>query len=135
MVRDRKQGKIVFVSSVLGFMAFVGYSSYAPGKYALRGWFHVPVLSFMQTSHFRTGLAECLRSELILYGIDVHCFFPCTIFTPGHQEENKTKPKVTCKIEEVDSGLSPEQAAAGILKGGNCVRIIFLLMAGNRHAE
>lgn len=39
MVRDRKQGKIVFVSSTLGFMSILGYSSYAPGKHALRGWF------------------------------------------------------------------------------------------------
>ena len=63
------------------------------------------------------GLAEGLRSELILYGINVHCFFPCTIYTPGYIEENKTKPKITLKIEEADAGLTPEQVAAGIFKG------------------
>ncbi|KAF8511250.1 hypothetical protein BU17DRAFT_97340 [Hysterangium stoloniferum] len=99
MVRDQVQGKIVFVSSTLGLMSMIGYSSYSPGKHALK------------------GLAEGLRSELILYGIDVHCFFPCTIFTPGYEEENKTKPKITLKIEEVDSGLKPEQVASGILNG------------------
>jgi 3-dehydrosphinganine reductase len=62
-----------------------------------------------------------LRSELLLYGIDVHCFFPCTIFTPGYEEENKTKPKITLKIEEADSGLTPEQVAVGILKGEDSV--------------
>ncbi|KAF8580282.1 oxidoreductase [Ramaria rubella] len=99
MVRDRVQGKIIFVASTLGFMNMIGYSSYSPGKHALR------------------GLAEGLRSELILYGIDVHCFFPCTIFTPGNVEENKTKPDIVKKLEEVDPGLQPEQVAAGILKG------------------
>jgi len=74
----------------------VGYSSYSPGKHALK------------------GLAETLRSELLAYGITVHCFFPCTIYTPGYEEENKTKPKITLKIEEADSGLQPEQVAAGI---------------------
>jgi len=69
MVRDRVQGKIVFVASTLGLMSIVGYSSYAPGKHAIR------------------GLAEGLRSEFILYGIDVHCFFPCTIYSPGLEEE------------------------------------------------
>lgn len=98
MVKDGVQGRIVFVSSTLGLMSFVGYSSYAPGKHALK------------------GLAETLRSELLLYGISVHCFFPCTIYTPGYEEENKTKPKITLKIEEADSGLQPEQVAEGIFK-------------------
>lgn len=30
-------GKIVFVSSLLGFMGLVGYSQYAPMKHAIRG--------------------------------------------------------------------------------------------------
>lgn len=37
MVRQGVKGKIVFVSSVLGMMSFVGYSTYSPGKFALRG--------------------------------------------------------------------------------------------------
>ncbi|KAF8591601.1 NAD(P)-binding protein [Ramaria rubella] len=99
MVQDRIQGKIVFVGSTLSLMSMIGYSSYSPGKHAIR------------------GLAEGLRSELILYGIDVHCFFPCTIYSPGYEEENKTKPKITMKLEEADAGLTPEQVAIGILKG------------------
>ncbi|KAF8529180.1 hypothetical protein BU17DRAFT_73355 [Hysterangium stoloniferum] len=113
MVRDGVQGKIVFVASTLGLMSIVGYSSYAPGKHAIR------------------GLAEGLRSEFILYGIDVHCFFPCTIYSPGLEEENKTKPKITLKIEEADSGLTPEQVAEGIFNGtpisaGDLITKIFL---------
>lgn len=34
------EGKIVLVSSLLGFMGLVGYSQYAPMKHAIRGKFH-----------------------------------------------------------------------------------------------
>lgn len=64
-----------------------------------------------------SGLAETLRSELQLYSIDVHIFFPPTIYSPGYEEENKTKPKITLKIEETDEGLVPDKAAAGLLRG------------------
>jgi hypothetical protein len=99
MIKTRKKGKICFVSSTLGYMSMIGYASYAPAKHALR------------------GLADALRSELQLYSIDVHVFFPCTMFTPGYEEENKTKPKITLKIEESDSGLTSEQAARSMLTG------------------
>jgi 3-dehydrosphinganine reductase len=63
------------------------------------------------------GLAETLRSELLLYSIDVHIFFPGTMYTPGYVEENKTKPKITLKIEETDKGLEPDAAAEALLRG------------------
>ncbi|KAF5353527.1 hypothetical protein D9756_007833 [Leucocoprinus leucothites] len=98
MVRQKKKGKITFVSSTLGYMSFVGYSSYSPAKHALR------------------GLADTLHSEMLLYGIDVHIFFPPTMYTPGYEEENKSKPKITLKIEESDDGLTPDQAAMVLIK-------------------
>ena len=52
-----------------------------------------------------------------MYGIDVHVAFPATICSPGLDEENEVKPKITLKIEETDSGLPPEAVAAGILRG------------------
>lgn len=63
------------------------------------------------------GLAETLRSELLLYSVSVHIFFPGTIYSPGYIEENKTKPKITLKIEETDDGMKPEKAAEALLKG------------------
>ncbi|KAK0219392.1 hypothetical protein EDD85DRAFT_924095 [Armillaria nabsnona] len=99
MVRENKAGKIVLVSSLLGYMSMVGYSSYAPAKHALR------------------GLAETLRSEMVLYGISVHIFFPGTIYSPGYEVENKHKPKITLKIEETDGGQTPEQSAESLLNG------------------
>jgi len=99
MVRTRTKGKIVFVSSVLSYFGLVGYSTYTPGKHALR------------------GLAETLRQELLLYSIDVQIYMPVTMYTPGYEEENKTKPQLTLKIEESDGGLTPEKAAEGLYEG------------------
>ncbi|KAJ2976955.1 hypothetical protein NUW54_g11486 [Trametes sanguinea] len=99
MVKQGVKGKIVFVSSILAYFSIVGYSTYCPGKFALR------------------GLAEALHSEFKLYDIDVHISFPGTIYTPGYEQENKTKPKITLKIEESDGGATPAYVAETILKG------------------
>ncbi|KAL7283751.1 hypothetical protein ACG7TL_003188 [Trametes sanguinea] len=99
MVKQGVKGKIIFVASILAYFSIVGYSTYCPGKFALR------------------GLAEALHSEFKLYDIDVHISFPGTIYTPGYEQENKTKPKVTLKIEESDGGATPEYVAETILKG------------------
>jgi 3-dehydrosphinganine reductase len=53
----------------------------------------------------------------MLYGIDTHIFFPPTMYTPGFEEENKTKPAITRAIESTDEGLTADQAAAGLLAG------------------
>lgn len=38
MARENKKGgKIVLVSSTLGYMSFLGWASYSPAKHALRG--------------------------------------------------------------------------------------------------
>ena len=104
MSKTRKAGaKIVLVSSTLGYMSFVGYASYSPGKHALR------------------GLADTLHSELMLYGIDVHIYFPATMYTPGFEEESKTKPQITRTIESTDEGVTPEQAAQALYKGANAI--------------
>lgn len=39
------------------------------------------------------------------------------MYTPGFDEENKTKPAITRKIESTDEGLTAEQAAQGLFKG------------------
>ena len=54
---------------------------------------------------------------MMLYGVDVHIFFPPTMFSPGFEEENKTKPQIVKKIESTDDGLSTEQAALALFKG------------------
>jgi len=99
LVQQKRKGKIIFVSSTLALMSFVGYSSYTPGKVALK------------------GLAECLRSELLLYGISVHIFFAPTMHTPGYDTEMKTKPDITKLIEDDDTPISAEEAAYLVVKG------------------
>ncbi|CAG8713058.1 17015_t:CDS:10 [Gigaspora margarita] len=98
MAQQGVKGKIVMVSSVAGLCGFLGYSSYAPTKHALR------------------GLAECLRHELILYDISVHCYFAGTIDTPSYKEEEKIKPKITKDIEG-HNALTPKDAAKALYKG------------------
>lgn len=48
-MKQQRGGRIVFVSSVLALMAFIGYSPYCPTKYAIRGF------------------ADTLRNELLRY--------------------------------------------------------------------
>ncbi|KAL5492835.1 TSC10_1 [Sanghuangporus weigelae] len=99
LVQEQQPGKIVFIGSTLSLMSFVGYAPYTPGKHALK------------------GLAETLRSECILYDIDVHIFFAPAMRSPGLEEETKTKPVLTKKFEEDDKILSCPDAAATLLRG------------------
>ena len=101
----RRQREIVMTSSAMGLIGFVGYSSYSPSKFALR------------------GLAECLRNEMLMYqdkksgrGIGVHIYYAGTMFSPGYENENLTKPLITREVEG-SSGITSEEAAKGMLKG------------------
>lgn len=116
----KKGGKVVLTSSVLALMSFAGYSTYSPSKYAIRGKLspHLSTPSHHTcSSSCSAGLAESLRNELILYGIDVHLFLPATIFSPGFENEQRLKPDITKKIEGPDEGLTPDQVAAQLIKG------------------
>lgn len=99
MVKQKRKGKLVLVSSIMGYFTYIGWANYSPAKQALR------------------GLGDSLQQELLLYDISVHTFFPPAMLTPGYEEENKTKPAITMKIEEDDKGISTE-AAADILFSG-----------------
>lgn len=101
MIEQNKRGRIVFISSTVGLMGMVGFSQYAPAKFALR------------------GLAECLNQELLPHGISVHVYFVASIDTPGFEDEQRTKPLVTRIIEGQDvSGDQSASARAGILLRG-----------------
>ncbi|KAG0290997.1 3-dehydrosphinganine reductase [Dissophora globulifera] len=102
MVETGVKGKVVLTASTMGLIGFAGYSSYAPTKYALR------------------GLAECLRNEFLMYGIGFHIYYPGTMFSPGYEVENLTKPLVTREIEGT-SGLTSEEAAKGLFSGNKGV--------------
>jgi 3-dehydrosphinganine reductase len=99
MVKQGVRGSIVLTSSVVGFFAIPGYSAYAAAKHAIR------------------GLAESLRIEFLLYNINVHCYFPATIYSPGFEEEQKSKPELTKILEGADEGLTPEACALRLVNG------------------
>lgn len=94
-----KDGKIVFISSMLGMLSFAGYATYSPTKYAIR------------------GLADTLRNELKRYNIGVHIFFPGGIESPGFENENLTKPEVTKTIEGANVPQTGAQCAHSLMKG------------------
>jgi 3-dehydrosphinganine reductase len=68
-----------------------------------------------------TGLADSLRSEVLLYqkthDLKIHLYTPAGILSPGYDEEEKTKPAVTKKIEEGDEPISPEKCVEVLLSG------------------
>ena len=70
----RSSGHLILISSGAAAASFLGYSSYAPTKFAVR------------------GLADALRNELCGTGVRVSVAYPPDTDTPGFEQENKTKP-------------------------------------------
>jgi 3-dehydrosphinganine reductase len=97
----RKSGHIVFVSSVMGVLGFAGYSSYAPSKWAIRGF------------------ADCLRNELQGTGVGVSIAYPPDTETPGYAHENELKSELCTRVNTaLGSALySPDVVARGIVRG------------------
>ena len=107
------QRHFIITSSVVAFVGLAGYAPYAPAKSALR------------------SLADTLRNEVRLYNgyrsanpskgpandVEIHCVTPGTIYSPGLENENKTKPGVTFKLEESDPRQTEDEVAAAAVKG------------------
>jgi short-subunit dehydrogenase len=97
-LREQKGGHICFVSSMLGFMAFTGYSAYAASKHAV------------------AGFARALRSELAPH-IGVSICYPPTTDTPGLAKENESKPAEVWALEQGSKAMQPEEVADDMLSG------------------
>lgn len=95
---ERRQGKIVFISSGAGLIGIYGYSAYCPSKFAIR------------------GLAESLRGELKPKGIKVTIVYPPDTNTPQLAAENKIKPKETKQITASAKTWSAAAVAEQILQ-------------------
>jgi 3-dehydrosphinganine reductase len=91
--------RIVITGSVLSMITFIGFSSYAASKYALR------------------ALADTLRNEFVAFGTRVHFCMPGNMDTPGFELENLKKPKITAQIEGASSTVTAKQAAEFVLAG------------------
>lgn len=90
-------GTITLCSSVCGQVGIYGYSSYAPAKFALRGF------------------AEVLHAELCSKPIHVQVAYPPDTQTPGFDRENLTKPKATKLISEKAGLFQPGQIGRKML--------------------
>uniref|UniRef100_A0A8C2WXE0 3-dehydrosphinganine reductase n=1 Tax=Cyclopterus lumpus TaxID=8103 RepID=A0A8C2WXE0_CYCLU len=97
-MKERRRGRIMFVSSQAGQIGLFGYTAYSPSKFALR------------------GLAESLQMEIKPYNIYVTVAYPPDTDTPGLAEENKTKPLETKLISETSGVCQPDQVAKIIVR-------------------
>uniref|UniRef100_A0A674B1W8 3-dehydrosphinganine reductase n=1 Tax=Salmo trutta TaxID=8032 RepID=A0A674B1W8_SALTR len=97
-MKERRMGRIMFVSSQAGQIGLFGYTAYSPSKFALR------------------GLAESLQMEMKPYNIYVTIAYPPDTDTPGLAEENRTKPLETRLISETSGVTQPEQVAKTVVK-------------------
>eukprot|EP00111_Clytia_hemisphaerica_P008044 TCONS_00023432-protein len=96
---EKKQGQIVFLSSVGGQLGIYGFTGYSGSKYAIRGF------------------AEVLYHELRPYDIGVSLAFPPDTKTPGFDKEMEQKPKLCQAISE-QAGLWEVEDVAKIIKDG-----------------
>lgn len=97
-MKERRMGRIVFVSSQAGQLGLFGYTAYSPTKFALRGF------------------AEALQMEVKPYNVYVTVAYPPDTDTPGFAEENKSKPLETKLISETSSLCQADQVAKVIVK-------------------
>nr|KAF6358374.1 3-ketodihydrosphingosine reductase [Pipistrellus kuhlii] len=83
-MKERRVGRIVFLSSQAGQVGLFGYTAYSPSKFAIK------------------GLAEALQMEVKPYNVYVTVAYPPDTDTPGFAEENKTKspPCLLCRSFE-----------------------------------
>ena len=88
---------IVCVGSCLGIIGSIGYTTYCPTKYALK------------------GLLDSLRFELLGTKINLHYYGPSNMITPGLMEENKIKPKIVSDMENNVKNISADEAAHVLL--------------------
>eukprot|EP00290_Baffinella_frigidus_P013592 CAMPEP_0180151240 /NCGR_PEP_ID=MMETSP0986-20121125/22001_1 /TAXON_ID=697907 /ORGANISM="non described non described, Strain CCMP2293" /LENGTH=330 /DNA_ID=CAMNT_0022098477 /DNA_START=7 /DNA_END=999 /DNA_ORIENTATION=+ len=98
---ERRSGQIVFVASGAAVVSFIGYSTYSPTKWAMR------------------GLGDTLRNELLGFGVTVHVGYPPDTKTPGFEEEEKSKPIECSRFSNFIGGsaFDPKQVAAGMVSG------------------
>ncbi|MBY9004182.1 MAG: SDR family oxidoreductase [Candidatus Lokiarchaeota archaeon] len=96
---EERNGHIINMSSISGFIGLMGYAAYTPTKFAI------------------VGLSEGLRNEYKPFNIKISVIFPPDTDTPGLHEEAETRPEELNIIAERGGLLKPEDVAETILKG------------------
>lgn len=95
----QRSGHVVNMASTLGFMGIFGYGPYTASKFAL------------------VGFSECLRQDLLPYGIHVSVVYPPDTDTPLLHEENRIKPPETRILAGNIRVMQPDVVAAIMLRG------------------
>jgi len=103
-MKQKKAGRIIFVSSMAALSPTFGYSAYASSKCALN------------------GLAQSLSQELLSYNIWISLCYPPDTDTPMLREENTYKPEIARIISESGGLVSPDSVATRIIDGLLCYR-------------
>lgn len=96
---DRKDGRIVFVSSQAGQFPLYGYTAYSSSKFALKGF------------------TEVLQMEVKPHNIKVIVSYPPDTDTPQLEEEVKHRSPLVKELAAYSTTLKPEQIAHEILDG------------------
>ena len=99
LMLKRRSGHIVYVSSVVGFLGMYGYSSYAPTKFAVKGF------------------VDTLRTEIRGSGVQLTLVFPPDTETPGLEAEKPFQPPVLVAMNESVPPISADACANHIFKG------------------
>jgi 3-dehydrosphinganine reductase len=96
---SRGSGHMIYVSSVAGFLGMVGYTAYAPTKFAIKGF------------------VDSLRTEIATSGIKLSIVFPPDTETPSLEAERQFQPPLLIAMNENSPPVSAESVASNILKG------------------
>jgi 3-dehydrosphinganine reductase len=93
-------GKVVLAGSLGGLVPIYGYTAYGASKFGV------------------VGMAQCLRSELKPLRIDVSCFCPGEVDTPGLAAERASYvPAATTALKRI-GGVTPlDRAVAALIRG------------------
>lgn len=105
MVRAKRGGALVNVSSAAGLLALPWHAAYSAGKYGIR------------------GVSEVLRFDLRRHGISVHLVVPGAVNTPlvetfelvGVDKDDPRIQRLTAAFTK--HAVEPEHVAAAILRG------------------
>ncbi|HSW15114.1 MAG TPA: SDR family NAD(P)-dependent oxidoreductase [Solimonas sp.] len=93
------QGKIVLIGSMGGYLPVYGYTAYGTSKFAV------------------VGFAQCLRYELKPRGVDIACFCPGEVETPGLADERQFVPAAARALKGIGGTIAAEDAAQALIRG------------------
>jgi 3-dehydrosphinganine reductase len=96
---QRGSGQLVFVSSVAGFLGMIGYTAYAPTKFAVKGF------------------VDSLRTEISHTGVKLSIVFPPDTETPSLEAEQPFQPPILVAMNENAPPMTADAVAKVILNG------------------